>query len=324
MKRTLILLLIMATFTGLRTFAQGSASFQFLQLPVSAHASALGGVSVTASDDDHTLAFLNPALLSGTTGSTLGLCYMNFLQGSNMAGASYNVPTTGRSAFAFGAQYLGFGTMRRTDAEGADLGDFTAKDMALTGIYSYALSDLWSGGVTAKVVYSNYDIVYSLALGIDLGLNYFNPDTDLSFSIVARNLGGQVKTYDDVHEPLPADLVAGVSKRLAHAPVRLTLTLTDLTRWQASDFYSVKPLTTRDLLFRHVAVGADIFPTETTWVAVGYNQQLHSALSTNGARSLAGFTMGAGINVSKLKVGVAYGRYHIASNSLLMNISYGL
>lgn len=305
-------------------YSQNSSSFQFLQLPSSAHASALGGDNVTAADDDHTLAFHNPALLSGTTGSTFGLGYMNYLQGGNMASASYNLAMEGRSNLAFGAQYLGFGSLRRTDAEGGDLGEFSTKDMLIEGVYSYALSDCWSGGVAAKMIYSNYDIVYSLALGIDLGLNYYNPDTDLSFSVVARQLGGQVKTYDDIHEALPFNLLAGISKGLAHAPVRLSLTLADLTRWKTTDFYSATELKAKDILFRHVIVGADIFPTEATWVAIGYNQQLHSTLSLDGARSLAGFTLGAGLNVSKLKVGISYARYHLAANSLLMNVTYSL
>ena len=324
MKRCYFFLLASVLFV-LGGAAQNSSAFQFLRLPLSAHASALGGDNVSADDDDPTLAFHNPALLIGMTPGTMGLQYMSYMTGSNLAGATYNLAPTDRSALAFGAEYLGFGSMRRTDVEGTDTGSFTAKDMALAATYSYALSDAWSGGVTGRFIYSNYDLVYSLALGVDLGLNYFNPDADFSFSLVARQLGGQVKTYDGTHEPLPFNLVAGFSKGLAHAPVRFSLTVPNLTRWSAGDFYSTEGLSTKELLLRHLIAGIDVFPTETTWLAVGFNGQLNRELSsTSGVRSLAGFSLGAGINVSRVKVGVAYGRYNAVANSLSMNFSYSL
>ena len=324
MKRSLFVLFASILFV-LGGMAQNSSAFQFLRLPVSAHAAALGGDNVSADDDDPMLAFHNPALLIGMAPGTLGLQYMSYMAGSNLAGVSYNLTPTDRSALAFGAEYLGFGTMRRTDVEGTDTGTFTAKDMALAATYSYALSDTWSGGVTGRFIYSNYDVVYSLALGVDLGVNYLSPDADFSFSLVARQLGGQVKTYDGTHESLPFNLVAGFSKSLTHAPVRFSLTLPNLTRWRAADFYRTDALSTKDLLLRHLIVGVDVFPTETTWLALGYNGQLSRELaSTSGTRSLAGFTLGAGINVSRIKVGIAYGRYNVASNSLSMNFSYTL
>lgn len=323
MKRPLLTLVFVSMV--LSASAQNNSVFQFLRLPVSAHAAALGGDNVSAADDDPMLAYHNPALLIGMAPGTLGLQYMSYMAGSNVAGASYNFNPTDRSALAFGAEYLGFGTMRRTDVEGTDTGTFTAKDMALTGTYSYALGDMWAGGVTARFIYSNYDVVYSLALGVDLGINYYDADTDFSFSLVARHLGGQVKTYDGTHEPLPFNLVAGFSKSLAHAPVRFSLTLPNLTRWRATDFYATDALSTKQLLLRHLIVGVDVFPTESTWIALGYNGQLGSELaSTSGTRSMAGFTLGAGINVSRVKLGVAYGRYNVAANSLSMNFAYTL
>lgn len=322
MKRFLILCL--AALLSSESFAQDESAFQFLRLPMSAHAAALGGDNVSVIDDDHTLAFCNPALLSAATGGTLNLSYMSYLQGSTVAGASYNMNVGDRSSFAIAGQYMGFGNMQRTDYEGSIYDEFSAKDMDLSATYCYNLSDCWSGGVTAKFIYSNYDIVYSLAVGVDLGLNYYDPESGTSFSLVARQLGGQVKSYDDLHESLPFNCLMGISKELAHAPVRLSLTLTDLNRWKGTDFYGAANDSFKDILFRHFIVGADIFPSENIWVAVGYNQMLHKDLSLTEGRSMAGFSLGAGINVNRIKVGVSYGRYHVAANSLLMNISYGL
>jgi hypothetical protein len=37
----------------------------------------------------------------------------------------------------------------------------------------------------------------------------------------------------------------------------------------------------------------------------------------------AGFSIGAGLNVKKFKVGVAYGKYHVAASSILLNVGIG-
>lgn len=299
-------------------------AFQFLQLPVSSHAAALGGDNITIAEDDAELAYHNPALLTNVAGRTLSLDYMNYLQRTNAVGAGYAMAVGERSMLGLRAQYLDFGTMRNADADGNILGDFSAKDMALMGTYSFDFSDRWTGGVSGKIIYSNYEQVYSLALGVDLGLNYYNPDKMLSLSLVARNLGGQVKTFDGTHEALPFNLLVGVSKDFAHAPVRLSLTLTDLHKWQAEDFYNSSDDAWSALLLKHFIVGADIFPTQHTYLSVGYNFLLHSELKNHAKRSLEGFSIGAGLQVRSIKVGVSYGKYHVAASSLMMNFAIAL
>lgn len=303
--------------------AQDRSAFQFLNLPSSSHAAALGGDNISVADDDAMLTFHNPALLDNVSRGSLALGYMSYLQGSNRACAAYTFGLSERSSLAFGAQYLGFGSMRHTDEQGTNLGEFSAKDMALTGIYSYALGERWSGGVAAKVIYSNYDLVYSLALGVDLGLSYFDPDADFSLSFLARQLGRQILSYDETHEPLPFNLMAGFSKGLEHAPIRFSVTLNGLNRWSKDDFYSTEAIGFKDILLNHFIVGVDIFPSDVIWLSAGYNHLLHSELSAGG-RSLAGFSLGGGISLSRMSIGVSYGRYHVAANSLTMNISYTL
>jgi hypothetical protein len=297
------------------------AVFQFLQLPASSQAAALGGDNVSILEDDVELAYHNPALLTNVGGRMLSLGYMNYLQRTHTMGASYAMPVGDRSMLGFKAQYLDFGAMKHTDTGGNVLGDFTAKDMVMMTMYSFDFSDRLSGGVSGKFIYSNYGQLSSLALGVDLGLNYYDADKMLSLSVVARNLGGQVKAYDDLQEPLPFNLLVGVSKGLAHAPVRLSLTLTDLHRWRAEDFYNKDDNSWSSILLKHFIIGADIFPTHNTYISVGYNFLQHSELKSSTKRSLAGFSIGAGLQVNRIKVGVSYGKYHIAASSLMMSFA---
>jgi hypothetical protein len=161
-------------------------------------------------------------------------------------------------------------------------------------------------------------------LGVDLGLNYYNPETMLSLSVVARNLGGQVKTFDEIHEAIPFNLLVGLSKTLAHAPIRLSITLTDLNRWQVDDFYNTDDDTWKALLLKHLIIGANLFPTPSTYLSIGYNFLLHSELKNNAKRSLEGFSFGGGIQTQRIKVGISYGKYHVAASSLMMNFAIGI
>ena len=300
------------------------SAFQFLQLPMSSHAAALGGDNTSIIEDDITLAFHNPALLTNAHGRTLSINYMSYLQKTNIASAAYNMEVGERSEVAFGAHYLNFGSMKNTDTEGNIIGNFSAKDMALMMVYSFDFSSRLSGGVTGKFIYSNYEQVYSLALGVDLGLNYYNPDYMFSASIVARNLGGQVKSYDETQESLPFNLLVGFSKELEHAPLRLSLTLTDLDKWQAEDFYNTTDDSWKAISLKHLIIGADLYPTSNTYISAGYNFLLRSELKNNTKRSLEGFSIGGGIQTQRMKVGISYGKYHIAASSLMMNFAIGI
>lgn len=323
MKRFFLYLYIIFNVALLKAQNAGAA-FQFLRLPVSSHAAALGGDNVSIIEDDTELSYHNPALLTNVGRRMMGFNYMNYLQRSNVLGAGYAMAVGKRSMLGLKAQYLDFGTMKNTDVDGNIVGDFSAKDMLLMGTYSFDFSDRITGGVSGKFIYSNYEQVYSLALGVDLGLNYYNANNLLSLSLVARNLGGQVKTFDGIHEPLPFNLLIGVSKEFVHAPVRVSLTLTDLHKWQAEDFYNSSDDAWGDILLKHFILGADIFPTHNTYLSLGYNFLLHSELKNHAKRSVEGLSVGAGLQVRSVKVGVSYGKYHVAASSLMMNFALAL
>ncbi len=320
MKKVLIFLYILCIAITLRAQV-ADAAFQFLELPVSSHAAALGGDNITVIEDDAELAYHNPALLTNVSARLFSLNYMSYLQRTNALGAGYTMAVGERSMLGFKAQYLDFGKMKNTDADGNVIGDFSAKDMVLMGTYSFDFSNLLTGGVSGKFIYSNYGQVYSIALGVDLGLNYYNPDRMFSLSVVARNLGGQVRTYDGMHESLPFNLLVGVSKDFEYAPIRLSLTLTDLHKWKPTDFNNSNDDSWGDILLKHFIVGADILPTPNTYVSVGYNFLLRSELKNSTKRSLEGLAVGAGLNINRVKVGVSYGKYHVAASSLMMNFA---
>ena len=257
MKRLMLSVLFSAL--AMMIHAQDSQTvFNFLRLPVSAHAAALGGDNITLSDDDASLVFHNPALLYNVSDRTLGLNMMTYMQGSITGSASYSQTIGERGTWGVQGRFISYGEMKETTYDNQQTGTFGARDIALGGTFAYGLTDLISGGVTAKMVASYIGQYNSLAAAVDLGLNYYDPDTEWSISAVARNLGGQLKAYDDDFERMPLDLQLGVSKRLVGSPLRFSATLVRLNDWQ----YGIG---------KHFVLGADLLLSEQFYVAAGYN-----------------------------------------------------
>ncbi|MEG2149749.1 MAG: type IX secretion system protein PorQ [Bacteroidaceae bacterium] len=322
-----VLLIVLSSFLFPHIYAQdGTSVFNFLKLPISSHAAALGGDNISLIDDDITLASQNPALLSSVTDKTINLNYMNYLDGVGVYSAAFSKTIRERSSWAVTAQLVNYGKISERDVEDNELGEFSAKDMVFTGVYSYNLSDYWSGGVTAKAIYSNYDKYSSFALGVDLGLNYYNQNADFSFSFVARNLGGQLVAFDQKHEKLPIDVLIGFTKRLAHAPFRLSITMPGLTNWKSSP-YDIKKGKKNNfgiILLNHFVLGLDFVPTENLYVALGYNCRRGNEMKIAESTHWAGLTLGAGIQIKQIKVGASFAKYHTSSSSLLFNLSMAL
>lgn len=209
------------------------------------------------------MAVQNPALLSCVADKTLNLNYMLYMDGVNVGGAAFARTAGERSTWAITAQYVDYGELKETTEENIETGTFSAKDISISGIYTYDLCVI-GVEVYAPISYSHYDKYSSFAIGVDLGLNYYHQESDFSASLVARNLGGQLKAFEERHEKLPVDVQLGFSKRLSHAPFRLSLTLHDLTHWSAS---TTAANNFGKKLLNHIALGIDFLPTNNFYLA---------------------------------------------------------
>ncbi|CCZ14671.1 MAG: DUF3308 domain-containing protein [Prevotella sp. AG:487_50_53] len=314
MKKTLFIIIL--TVMAATTKAQDSRTgYNFLRLPVSAHAAALGGDNISIIEDDESMIFNNPALLSSVSDKTINLNYMNYMSGANTASASFNRIIKERASVAASAQFIDYGKMKETDENNIQTGEFSAKDISIAGYFSYMLTDRLAGGITAKFITSYIGDYNSIAMGVDLGLNYYDPEKEWSVSLVAKNLGGQMKAYDDQYDRMPIDIQLGASKRFAHMPFRISATLVDLNHLDYK-------------FINHLVAGVDIIISPTIWVGAGYNFRRANEMKiteTDGESSHgAGLSFGAGINLERFKLNLAYGKYHVSSSSILINLAYSL
>ena len=308
-----------------------ASAFNTLRLPASSHAAALGGQNVTLIEDEPTAGWYNPALYANVSDLSAGLDFMTYAAGSTWMGAHFVKAFGERHTMAVGAQYMNYGKMDETDEAGNTLGQFSAKDIVIGAGYSYLLSDRWTGGANLKIMVSNLADYTALAAAIDVGVNYYDDENDLSVSASLQNIGTQLKAYHDGQRThLPFTLALGFSKGMAHLPVRFHVTMTDVTRWKSS-YYVLPENKDKDksdkvgfgkIALNHFVLGLDILPTDYLYLSVGYNFRRAYELKASGSSHLAGLSAGAGVNVKHFKFGVSYAKYHQASNSIMANVGY--
>lgn len=304
---------------------ESTSVFNFLNLPTSAHTTALGGRNISLIEDDASLIFQNPALLASVSDNSLNLNFMTYMRGSKTGSASFSRIAGERGTWGVGVQFVGYGNMKETLETGEELGDVRALDMAISGMYSYSLSERWVGAATGKIIYSKYADYTSCGLAVDLGLNYYDEEHDFSVSAVAANLGGQVKAFGEDHERLPFNLQLGFTKSLGHAPIRFSVTMVDISRWSSKYYYHVsKKPKGGSILMNHFCVGVDIIPTKQFYVAAGFNFRRAYEMKAAGSSHAAGLSAGAGLNIKKFKLGLAYAKYHVSAPTLSVSLSYSL
>ncbi|ODT53020.1 MAG: hypothetical protein BGP01_14175 [Paludibacter sp. 47-17] len=318
----------------------GTSAYRMLDLPVSSRMAALGGKNVSSPDGDLNFAFLNPALLNGASNSMLSLNMANYLADIQFGTAAYGF-SKGRHHFAAGVQFLDYGTFKEATESNEIIGEFTAKDIALSLIYSQELSERISVGVTLKPVFSAYERYTSFGAAFDMGLHYRSVSGLFSAGMALRNLGAQLKGYylgaDGQHtERLPLDLQLGFTQKLAHAPFRLSLTLHQLNRWNLyytdnssgkTDYDYIEmagSISVADMAFRHAIVGVEFLPGKNFYLAASYNHRRHQELVMNGFRSMAGFSFGGGVRISKFQVGFGVSQFQVGNSSYLFSVSTSL
>lgn len=313
--KKVVFTLIGILFALLLSAQESQEVYTFLRLPVSAHAAALGGDNITISDDDPTMIFHNPALISNTSDKSINLNFMTYMEGSKSASASFIKAWGERATWGVSAQYMDYGSMKETTIDNIEVGTFSAKDIAIAGTFAYLLGNRWSGGITLRVISSSIAGYNSMAIATDLGLNYLDDERGWSISAVAKNLGGQVKAFQDTYEKIPFDLQVGVSKEFNAAPLRFSATFSRLNRWDTS-------------FIQHLAVGADVFIGESVYIAAGYNfrrrEEMKISEGDSSSSHGAGLSIGAGLTLKRFKLGVAYAKYHVSASSLLINATYSL
>jgi hypothetical protein len=205
----------------------GNAVFSFLKLPNSAQQSALGGINISSFSKDVGNSWANPALLNRHMHKQLHTSYNSFLAGINQLGLITAFGTKNEKLHVgSGLQYLGYGSILQTDAAGNIVGTFKASDYALQIMSSYDYNEYFRLGVAVKFVQSAYGQFRASGFGLDIGLLYMDTSKGLQASVLVKNMGTQLTTYElnGAKEEFPFDLQAGISYSFNAVPLELSLT----------------------------------------------------------------------------------------------------
>jgi len=323
MNRIIFLLLFFAANKAESQTLGGNAVFNFLTQPNTAQLASLGSVNVSTISNDVGMAFSNPALLRDSMHQQISSTFYSFAEGVKQYGMQTAFHVSGiHSNLGIGVQYLDYGSITQTDASGNILGNFRPSDYVVQLMYSKQYKEKWWIGFNTKFINSNYGVYRSNGIAMDAGIAYYDKENQLQVSVVAKNMGTQLKTYtgSGTKEELPFDLQAGITKRLLNAPLQFSLTAHHLHRFDV--FYNDTLFNAQEgdsrfgtknsfeKIMAHLVFSTDIFLSNQFQITAALNlmrrQSLNAYNITNG---LNGFSLGFGVLLNKLHIRYATGFY---------------
>src|SRR5215218_10066525 len=213
----------------------GNAAYNFLKLPSLPILTAAGGINISYKTSEVGLTSNNPSLLHQELSSQVNASFNAFLAGIksySLTGAYHadRINTT----FGGHIYYVDYGSIPATDAAGNRSGEFRPVDFVAQISAAKKYLERWSYGASLKFINSSYGQYASNAIAVDFGLLYTDSAKGFTAGIVAKNMGGQLKTYAGEKEDLPFDLQMGITKRLEKAPFGFSLTAHHLHNFNTS------------------------------------------------------------------------------------------
>jgi hypothetical protein len=212
MKRVLFLVLAFSIICKAQNPNLGTSGAQFLQIPVGAKNTAMGGAA-TALTNDASSVFWNPAGLVNIKNVRAHFSYLRWFNmfDLNAASVAYNMGDAG----VIGAGLISFttGKMEITTEEDPDGTGryFDAADLAVGLTYSKFLTDRFSVGITAKYVSQRIWNETAEGIAFDIGTQYRLDFQNLTIAMTMSNFGSDMQfdgpdldiTYDkDTDYPL--------------------------------------------------------------------------------------------------------------------------
>ena len=212
----------------------GKSTYDFLNIPVTARISALGGALPVTNEGDINIAVSNPALINSSLNNNLVFNFLNYFAGIKAGYAGYSKTIEKGGSFLAGIQYINYGKFTASEPNGDITGTFNAGEYAVNLGWGKKIDSSFSIGTNLKTIYSYFERYNSLGLGMDLAANYIIPKYNFGFSLMVKNLGYELVSYTGNQNNLPLNIQFAVSKRLEHAPLQFTLMANNLNKLKLS------------------------------------------------------------------------------------------
>ena len=334
------LVLLLSFLLSAVSFSQigGQAVYQFLNLAQSPRQAALGGKTVTVVDYDVNQAFYNPATINADMHNRLSVNYGSYFGEVSYGTAAYAYTYDRHlQTFHAGISYINYGSFEGRDELGNLTSDFTGSEAALSFGYAYNLpwTDMYIGA-NAKLISSTLESYNSWGAAVDLGFLYVDYDNDINYGLSVRNLGFQLKPYENTNEKLPLAIDAGISQLMENVPIRWHVTFENLQQWNIAFSNPNRAQSNLDgtsteekvsffnNALRHIILGAELFPQKGFNIRLGYNFRRSEELRILEQRHFSGISVGVGIRFGKIKFDYSYSRYTVAANTSLFGLMIDL
>ncbi len=191
-------------------------------------------------------------------------------------------------------------------------------------------------GFNGKLVNSTISSFTSNGIAADIAVLYYSPYKSYAFTLVARNMGTQIQSFDGTNEKLPFKVAVGGSYKLRYVPLKWHVTLDNLQQWEiavpnpSNSTSDLEGNTTDEKIsfftnaIRHLVIGAELFPESPINLRAGYNFRRSSELKLQNSRTFSGISFGFGIKMNKLKFNYAFSKYHAATSASTFSLQIDL
>ena len=285
----------------------GESVYTFLKLPVSGNSAAMGGAAIASGNLGANNLFANAAMIDSAADRYVAVNYADYIADINFGSAAYTAKIDSLWSVAGGALFMNYGTFDYADEAGVLGGTFSAKDCA---IYCSAIRQItknFRASITTKTIFSHLERYRSWGIAFDFGMVYTLPQAGVVIACTAQNVGFQCTPYTGSQRaPLPLCLQVGASKMLENAPLRFSVTLTELQSRLDEDNAAN--------LADHFVLGLELFPKSTVSVKAGFNAQRHNDLRMSNASRAAGFSFGADVRLKRFAVQYSRACYGAAAS----------
>lgn len=312
-----VLLMCICSFSYAQNHFFGRNSFPFLNSMYSARSAGLGSDLITISDNDIGLTNANPALLSEKHVRELQINQALTPAGGQLGMVSYGLNSK-LGVFSPVIRFQNYGGFQGTDEFGNETNKFSAIDYTIGVNYGKQLGKVLRIGFGLHLIGSHLENYSSLGVCGIFGANYKHQTKDFSASFVVKNIGYQLISYTESDRlPLPAEVQAGLSFKLKHAPFRISVLGHHLNYWKILyDDPSLQPsidgLTGDTIpvqrpgfgqnLASHFSYALELLASDNIHFRTGFDYMRRSQMKLLDRPGLSGFSFGIGIKVKKIKI----------------------